>query len=517
MTSDRSTAARLALNTLSSYARLAIVFGVFFVTTPVFIRSVGESDYGLWSLVTSALGFFSLLDCGLGVAVIKYVAQGGEGAPGDKSRILSTFWVIYLAISLVSAACLGLFSLVFNSAFDVPAGHHDRAVAILWILGARMAILALPLSLFRGVLFGQERLHAINVIQIVASVLNGAGILAAARLGLSVVAVSWIALGAMLVEHAAYVALVYRGNPGLRLRPSLVDRAFGREVFSLSAAQLLVNASGLVLLRMDPIIIKLYLPLSAVTAYAIPARLAENALYVVKQIAQALSPVVARVAQRDGDAGVRAILLTGTRAALVPAALIAVSVLAFSDELLRFWLKRPAFDGSGPVLVILTIAMMMLVPQQIASAVFTYSGMHWLSARLSVLTMLVNLIMSFALVRALGLVGVALGTFIATVAIDVIVVLKAVCDHYKIRYRTYGRAALFPAVWPIVPSLGALLALKRLAPPAGLADVFLSSALGAAIYLALFWWLGNDVEERRALLERLRPPRAAASREAPSQ
>ena len=67
--------AQVAMNTLTNYARFAILLIVSFVLVPCMIRNLGRDDFGLWSLTFSLLGFFGLLDFGIGTTVVKYVAE----------------------------------------------------------------------------------------------------------------------------------------------------------------------------------------------------------------------------------------------------------------------------------------------------------------------------------------------------------------------------------------------------------------------------------------------------------
>mgnify|MGYP003613230898 CR=1 FL=1 len=50
--------------------------------TPYMLRSLGKSEYGLYSLIGAFVGYLSVLDFGLGNAIVRYVAK--YRAEGDK-------------------------------------------------------------------------------------------------------------------------------------------------------------------------------------------------------------------------------------------------------------------------------------------------------------------------------------------------------------------------------------------------------------------------------------------------
>ena len=58
-------------NTLLKISQYIIGFLMF----PFIIRHVGIEDYGLYLLVGAFVGYFGLLDFGVGSALVKYVAQ----------------------------------------------------------------------------------------------------------------------------------------------------------------------------------------------------------------------------------------------------------------------------------------------------------------------------------------------------------------------------------------------------------------------------------------------------------
>ena len=43
--------------------------------TPLLIRMLGQSEYGLYSLVASVIGYLTVLDLGFGNAIVVYTAK----------------------------------------------------------------------------------------------------------------------------------------------------------------------------------------------------------------------------------------------------------------------------------------------------------------------------------------------------------------------------------------------------------------------------------------------------------
>src|SRR5260370_19542470 len=129
------------------------------VLTPYIIARIGRDDFGLWSLVISALGFLSLIDLGFGTGVVKFVAEcKASGNVERRNRILSTLSAVYLAIALVSGVCIVALSIFFYRIFAIPPAQGQKATAVLWILALLFVLLVLPPRLVRNPVYGRLRL-----------------------------------------------------------------------------------------------------------------------------------------------------------------------------------------------------------------------------------------------------------------------------------------------------------------------------------------------------------------------
>jgi len=65
-----------------SYVYMAITMVIGLLYTPVMLDLLGQSEYGLYTLATSVIGYLSFLNLGLESALVKYTAK--YIALGDK-------------------------------------------------------------------------------------------------------------------------------------------------------------------------------------------------------------------------------------------------------------------------------------------------------------------------------------------------------------------------------------------------------------------------------------------------
>ena len=81
--------------------------------TPLLIKMLGQSEYGLYSLVSSIIGYLTVLDLGFGNAIIVYTAKYREQKLYEKEKQLHGMFLVIFCIIGIVAGILGLL-LYFN-------------------------------------------------------------------------------------------------------------------------------------------------------------------------------------------------------------------------------------------------------------------------------------------------------------------------------------------------------------------------------------------------------------------
>ena len=70
---------------------LNILVGLLY--TPYMLRMMGQSEYGLYSLVASVVSYLTVLDLGLGNAIVRYTAKfRAEGKVKEQYEMLFSIW-----------------------------------------------------------------------------------------------------------------------------------------------------------------------------------------------------------------------------------------------------------------------------------------------------------------------------------------------------------------------------------------------------------------------------------------
>ena len=96
---------------IAKYVSIILTTLVQLLYTPLLISKLGQSEYGLYSLVASVISYLTVLDLGLGNAIVRYTAKfRAEGKTTEQYEIFGMFLVLYIIIGVLAfVAGLGLY------------------------------------------------------------------------------------------------------------------------------------------------------------------------------------------------------------------------------------------------------------------------------------------------------------------------------------------------------------------------------------------------------------------------
>lgn len=173
--------AGVALN----YALILLNSLVALLYTPYMLRMMGQSEFGLYSLVASVIGYLTILDLGFGNAIVRYTAKfRAEGKQKEQYEMFGMFLVLYTVIGLIAfVAGMGLYFNVDNMFGDTMTQVElDHARVMMIILVFNLAF-TFPMSIFGSIMSAYERFVFPKVINIARVVLNTAIMILLLKLG----------------------------------------------------------------------------------------------------------------------------------------------------------------------------------------------------------------------------------------------------------------------------------------------------------------------------------------------
>ena len=148
ISSEKTVKDQLKAGVLLSYITTVVSIVIQLVYMPVMIRLLGQSEYGLYSLVSSVVSYLSLFSLGFSGAYMRFFAR----SYGDREKTASLngmFIILYSVLSALATVCGIVLSFFPKQIFGdkLSAAELSKAGTLMVIL-----VISISLSLLSGLL-----------------------------------------------------------------------------------------------------------------------------------------------------------------------------------------------------------------------------------------------------------------------------------------------------------------------------------------------------------------------------
>lgn len=226
---------QLRKGALLSYINIALTNVIGLMITPLIVKSLGDSEYGLYILIGSFVGYMSVMDLGLNNTIIRYVSR--YRAKKDKigeENFLAITMLIYMFISAI-VIVIGLF-LYFNidRIFEnsLTLLELNKAKTMFAILIFNLAF-TLPGGAFSAICNGYQQFVYPKALNVIRYVLRSALVIIILRYGsdaIGLVLLDTIINILVIIFNAWYVFKKLK----VKLKMHFLDFLLVKEIFSYS-------------------------------------------------------------------------------------------------------------------------------------------------------------------------------------------------------------------------------------------------------------------------------------------
>lgn len=157
-----------------SYVSIALNNIIGLLYTPFMLRMMGQSEYGLYSLVASVVAYLTILDLGFGNAIVRYTAKfRAEGKIREQYEMFGMFFLLYIGIGILSLL-VGLV-LYFNIDYLFDATMNEGElykIRIMMLLMIFNLAFTFPMSIWGAIITAYENFVFQKLVGIVRVILN---------------------------------------------------------------------------------------------------------------------------------------------------------------------------------------------------------------------------------------------------------------------------------------------------------------------------------------------------------
>jgi O-antigen/teichoic acid export membrane protein len=485
-----------ARNVIANWLTYVASGSVSFFLSPFIVRHLGNSAYGVWVLLVSLTGYLGFLDLGIRGAVTRYVAKfHSEGAHEESSYTVSSALGLFFTAGILAVFASVLFAIFAVPHFEIPPAYARAAQIVVVITGLNIAI-SLVSGVFGGVLVGLQRFDLTNSIAVGGIVVRTIAIVLALKSGYGLITLALIQLAGTVGELGLGATLSRRLYPQVTVALGKLRRSHISLIFSFGFFAFILHMSNYLIYYTDALVIGAFLPVSMVTFFSIGSNLTIYARDLVSGFSRIMTPLASKLEVEGGISDLRRTSLKGARFCAMAMWPIFVTFIIRGHSFIGLWMGPSYADLSGHVLWILSIPWLFGVGTSVIASVMLGISKHKRVVPAGVAEGLGNLALSIALVKSMGIIGVAWGTAIPNLAVSIFFWPWYSRRTLGIPIRDYMRSLwLLPAA-TILPFGICTYLVDRFWPVRTLLLFFVQVAAILPVAFVCIWFLGLTADER---------------------
>lgn len=418
---------QIKAGTFLSFLQMGLGLVISLAYTPLMIRLLGTSEYGLYNTVSSTVATLTILNLGFGSSYIRYYSK--YKVTNDDvaiSKLNGLFLIVFLVISIIGLICGLTLTQFLEVIFNEGLNKHEYTIArVLMVISTINLAVSFPMSLFINVISAHERFVFLKLVGMLQTVLVPLLTIPLLLIGYRSIALALVTLVVSLISNGIYIYFVV-----IKLRNRFVFYGFEKGILrnilsytSFIALNLIIDQINW---NIDKIILGRFCGMTAVALYSVGYTLYHHFQMFSTSISNVFIPSIHRIvreldfSQNEKKMKLTDIFIKVGRIQFFVLALVASGFVFFGKTFIIYWAGAD-YNESFYVALILMISAMVPLIQNIGIEIQRAQDKHKFRSIVYFFMAIVNLFISIYLCQRYGAIGSAMGTALALIVANGII------------------------------------------------------------------------------------------------
>ena len=374
---------------------------------PYIYKHIGIERIGILTLIWALIGYFSIFDFGLGRAITQRIASLGSHQTENQKMAAATTGVFLTLLIGIVGGLAGLIAIELGGVSWINSAKNlDQEIYSSFLL----ASLAIPATTttagLRGILEGEQRFKAINLLKLLLGLSNFLGPIAA--IALFGPRLDYTVGSLVLARYIILVAHYFTARSiigGTRDHLSLEE---SKHLFQFGGWMTLSNIISPLMVVADRFLIANVLGAAVVAFYTIPAEFMIRLLVLPAAITTTLFPVFSKDLANRNYTNTSALYKKSMKIIFLLMGAVATCIVICADFSLGVWLGPEFAEKSTAVASILAVGILFNSMAQIPHAYIQASGDARSTALIHVFESALYVPALFLLMHLYGILGAAI-------------------------------------------------------------------------------------------------------------
>lgn len=482
-----------------SYVSLALNLVVQLLYTPVLVRSLGQSEYGLYSLVSNIINYLIILDFGFGSSIVVYTAKYRARKEYDKEKKLhGTFAIVFHVIALI-ASILGIilyFNIenIFGSSMTAMEIHKMKIMMLILTFNLAMTF---SFSIYSSIISAYEKFVYQKVKAIIGTAIKPIIMLPLLFLGFkSITMCVVITLVNIVILITNYTFCKNKLN--IKIKYSGIDKKIFKVIASNSFFIFLTIIVDKVNYNVDSIILGTLYGTTTVAVYAIANNLNQFFINISASISSVFLPKMTKLVAEKVDVKVltNEFIKIG-RIQYYIVFLICSGFILVGKYFIVLWVGKTYIEAYYITACLIIPACVPLI-QNTGLSIIQAMDKYKFKAISTIVMAGFNIIISIVLAKKYGAIGAALGTTFALVVCNGILMNIYYYKSIKINIIKFWKNILKMTCYFIIP-ISIILIFMGLTKFTGLMALLTYGSIYTILYLLVCYFCVIDEYEKKLI------------------
>ena len=412
----------IKIGAILSYVIIVVNMLIGVLYTPILTAKLGQTEYGLYSLVTSIISYLTILDFGFGNAIIIYTTRYRNKNEKDKEQKLhGMFFIIYTIIGIIAGIIGAILWLNVDKLFGntMSADELSKAKILIGILTFNL-VLTFPLSIFSSIITSYEKFVFSKVLNLARIILNPIVMLILLNFGIK--SVGLVILVTVLNITTLILNYIYcKTKLKIKLKFGKIDFQLLKEIMAYSVWIFLNSIMDKINWSLDQFVLGMYSGSVAVAIYSVASQLNQMYVNFSTAISGVLLPKVTKMeSDNASDEEFTDIFIKTGRIQYIIMALIMSGFILYGKEFINIMWVGSEYSESYIIACILMLPSTIPLIQNVGLNILQAKNKYKFRVIVLMFFAVINVCISIMLSKIYGGVGAALGTAISTILGQVI-------------------------------------------------------------------------------------------------
>jgi O-antigen/teichoic acid export membrane protein len=378
---------------------------------PFIIHYVGVSHYGVYSLVAALAGYLVILEFGLSNTVIRFLSLYQANFETEKSsQFIGVMFSIYSFISLTAIVAGAILYLQLDSIFSTSLTVEEvELLKVSFLVLLVNVVITLLGNTYTGIISAYEKFTFQKIVEIFAFLFRCTLIFYGLTNGFGIIAITVIDTFINLIQTLIRMYFVHR-KLLIRMSFNYPDTSTIKEIFTYTffiALNVIVNQINW---RVDNFIIGTLTDSRSLGIFNIGSQFILSFIAFASAISNVFTPkIIKMVSLNSTPLQLTEELVKIGRLQLIVLGFIFISFFSYGELFIQLFVGDEFYLAYWVALISMLPFTFVLV-QTSTNAVLQAMNKHKVRSILLVVTALLNIIISIALVKQIGMIGASIGT-----------------------------------------------------------------------------------------------------------